>query len=139
MKPDNQPQDNGSKISTNFERTGPIKPSAGSSRMLNLRTENDDFQIDHPKMRKTDRVLELQPKDGEKVKNSAGLVDTRLWTGGNALHAIQEPDTNLWYCKYEAGMLPDPLKQKFTSFAALKKFVERYFNRRNLNIVKVQD
>lgn len=102
-------------------------------------TSDDQFEIDHPKMRKIDRIIKLEPQEGVSTKNAQGLVDNRLWKGGNNLHAIQTPDTNLWYCKYEAGSLPEPLRQKFTSFKKLYEFVERYFAKRNIKITEVID
>jgi hypothetical protein len=86
-----------------------------------------------------DRVLNLELIEGEKSKNSMGLVDTRLFKGGNRLHALKNPVTNLWGFKYEAGMLPEPLKQNFTTFTKAKDFAENYFKARGLRISGVED
>lgn len=91
------------------------------------------------KMSKPDRILELRPANGKKTLSSTGLVDTRLFTGENKLHAIKDPATCFWYLKYESGIVPQPLKQHFTSFGALKKFAEHYFGKRNIVIDKVID
>lgn len=90
------------------------------------------------KMASDDRVLVLKAK--EEGKGPKGLVDNTLLTGGNKLHAIFEGHTCLWYLKYENGALPEPLRDKrFTSFKKAKEAAEIYFNKRNLQITKVED
>lgn len=90
------------------------------------------------KMVSEDRILVLQAMDGG-VKATTGLVDTRLFKGGNRLHAIIDPTNCMWSLKYEMGGLPDPLKTKFTSFKFLLEYCRAYFKKRNLDIVEVQD
>lgn len=96
-------------------------------------------QDGNPKERKADRILELKVIDGQKPKSSTGLIDSRLFTGGNKLHAIMDQQTTLWKLKYEDGSIPEPLRQQFTSFAKLKEHCELYFAGRNLEIEKVID
>ena len=43
------------------------------------------------KLRSNNRTLVLKPVDGKKAASSTGLVDPRLFTGGNNLHAIKMP------------------------------------------------
>lgn len=88
------------------------------------------------KLNSGDRTIIVQPMEGKPTKTNTGLTDNRLFSGDNALHAIQEPNS-LWYLKYEKGILPDPFKQKFTSFSRLYKFVEDYYKRRNIEIKEV--
>lgn len=91
------------------------------------------------KMRSQDRVLVLSVIDGKDARGTTGLVDTNLFAGTNKLHAKMDPQTSFWYMQYEKGILPEPLKQRFTSFKILLKFVEEYFKRRNIEIKEVKD
>lgn len=80
----------------------------------------------------TDRVLVLGKLDD--TKPITGMMDFT-----NNLHAIMDPQTTFWYLKYDHGILPEPLKQKFTSWSRMLAFVTPYFNRRNIKIEKVID
>lgn len=91
------------------------------------------------KERSTDRILVLKPIEGEKVKSSKGLIDPRLFTGENELHAIQDRQTTLWYFKYRMGGLPEALKQQFTNFPKLLTFATGYFKNRGVEIKEVLD
>lgn len=91
------------------------------------------------KMRTPDRILVLKIKDGEKAKNSAGLVDSRLFKGDNKLHGVMDTQTTLWKLKYDDGDIPGPLKGQFTSFKALRIHAEEYFRKRNIEIIEVKD
>jgi hypothetical protein len=84
-----------------------------------------------------DRILVLEPIDGKKPLTTHGLVDTKLFKGGNQLHAVKDTNTDLWKFKYESGTLPDNLKQHFTSFSRLYQYAEEYFGKRNLRVIKV--
>ena len=85
----------------------------------------------------TDRILVLEPIDDKKPLSSTGLVDPRLFTGENKLHAIKDPQTCLWHFKYEQGILPPTLKGQYTGFNQLKKTAEDYFTKRNMKIKEV--
>lgn len=91
------------------------------------------------KERKSDRVLVLKVKDGEKAKSSTGLIDPRIFNGENKLHAVQDPKNLLWSFRYDAGGLPPPLKQKFTNFTTLLNHAKIYFSKRNIEIVEILD
>jgi len=91
------------------------------------------------KHRSSDRILQLKVKDGTQPRTSTGLLDPRLFTSGNNLHAIQNPETTLWILKYDQGILPTPLKQSFTSFKKLLQYVELYLEGRNVEVVEVKD
>ncbi len=91
------------------------------------------------KMRKDDRIIVLKVIDGKKPINSTGLVDNRLFTGENYLHAIRQSYNGLWVLKYEQGSVPGALKQSFTKFSDLLAFCTGYFNKRNIEIVEVRD
>ncbi len=92
-----------------------------------------------PKEKKSDRVLVLKPIEGKETLTNKGLVDKRLFSGGNNLHAIRDQQTTLWNFKYESGVLPDELRQKFTSFTKLKAHADEYFEKRNIEITEVLD
>lgn len=86
-----------------------------------------------------DRVLVLETIDDKKPKSSMGLVDPQLFIGKNRLHCIKDPQTCHWYFKYDQGILPQPLKDRFTSFKAAMRHAELYFRNRNLRIKEVID
>lgn len=88
--------------------------------------------------RKTDVILVLRPKDGQ-GKSSAGLLDPDLFVGKNTLHAKMDTQTCLWSLNYDKGILPQALKQRFTSFDLLMQHVTRYMAGRNVEIVEVID
>ena len=89
------------------------------------------------KERKTDRVFVLKAREG--ATSSTGLVDPRLFSGENKLHAKMDPKSLLWHFKYEHGGLPQPLKQSFTNFDLAYKHAEKYLNTRGIDILEVQD
>lgn len=84
-----------------------------------------------------DRIFTLEQIDKEKPMSSTGLVDKRLFTGENKLHAIIEQDSSLWKMKYDSGNIPEQLRQRFTTFALLKKHAEDYFSKRNIKITEI--
>lgn len=81
-----------------------------------------------------DRVLKLTRIEGTTTKNSSGIVDNRLFTGENELHAIMDPETTLWHLKYKAGDVPQPLKQRYTGFAKLMDDLVPYFEKRGVKV-----
>ena len=91
------------------------------------------------KMHSTDRKLVLAIADGASAaKTATGMLDKRLFTGENSIHLKMEPDTTLWYFQYDQnGVLPEPLRCKFTGFKVAKKFAEDYFKKRNVVITEV--
>lgn len=91
------------------------------------------------KMKSDDRILVLKPMDGKNPRSNTGLIDSRLFQGGNRLHAIRSNIDQLWYIRYDQGIVPPALKCKFTSFKALQAHVEPYFKNRNVEIEKVID
>lgn len=95
-------------------------------------------EINSDRMHSDDRILVLEVIDGKKPLSSIGMVDPRLFKGGNKLHAIRDPNDNLWYVRYEAGGLQEPLKQKWTRFSLLLAFCRDYFEKRNLTIKEVK-
>jgi len=91
-----------------------------------------------PNIRKTDIILELAARDGG-AKAVTGLIDRRLFTKENELHAIMNPETCLWRLRYKTGVVPPALQQQFTSFSKCLNFVETYFGGRNVDVVKIID
>lgn len=91
------------------------------------------------KMRSDDRVFVLQPVQGKSAKDILGRADPRLFTGENNLHAIYDDITGMWRLRYDMGALPEPLKQKFTTFNTAVDAVKKYFSSRNVEITKIID
>lgn len=91
------------------------------------------------KMHSDNRILVLKQIEGKKTLSTGGLVDQRLFKGGNSVHAIRNPFNSLWSIRYASGVLPDPLRQQFTSFNNLMKAASEYFGKRGLEIVDTID
>lgn len=89
-------------------------------------------------MHSDDRILVLEILEGKTAKDVTGMVDSRLFKGENRLHAVMDTRTNLWSLRYEAGIVPEPLRQQFTTFNKLLDFCKKYFLTRNINIKEVQ-
>lgn len=86
-------------------------------------------------LRSNDRILVLEKQD--KTSKDSGMLDPKLFEGKNNLHCYI--DGGLWYFKMEHGLIPIPLRQKFTSFKTAKETAEAYFKTRNVRIVDVLD
>lgn len=84
-----------------------------------------------------DRVIVLEKISGEKTKNASGLLDERLFVGTNKLHAIMDPETCHWSMKYEKGITPEVLKNKFTTFVRCYNHAKDYFENRGVSIKEV--
>ena len=91
------------------------------------------------KNRSSDRILVLSKIEGLPSLTSKGLVDDRLFNGGNRLHAIMDPEYGFWSVRYDEGLVPQPLQQRWTSFTRLFDFVSGYFKRRNIEIKEIID
>src|SRR5258708_38568115 len=91
------------------------------------------------KMKSPKRTILLEPIEGLATKNTIGMTDSSLFTGSNKLFAVMDPQTTLWSFQYERGVLPQPLKDKYTKFSVLLKHAEDYFGRRNIRIKEVKD
>jgi hypothetical protein len=88
------------------------------------------------KMHANDRILMLKPKEGVPL-DTTSMIDKRLLTGENKLHALFEGETGLWYLRYDQGGLPLQLRQKFTSFNKLLRYVTDYFVKKNIDVKEV--
>jgi len=86
-----------------------------------------------------DRTLVLKPMEGKKPLNTIGTADPRLFTGENTVHAIMDRQTMLWTIRYQNGLPPPKLRNKYTSFGKLKKAMDEYYKTRNVEIVDVKD
>lgn len=84
-----------------------------------------------------EREIILQPKEGYNTLDSKGGIDNRLFKGTNKLHAILDTDVSLWHMKLDAGLLPQPFQQRFTTFNKLLDFVKDYYEKRNVEIKEV--
>lgn len=93
------------------------------------------------KERSDDRVLVLEQIPGQATLSTKGLIDNRLFknSGEHQLHARKHPQYDLWRLEYNHGVLPEELRQHFTSFSQLHKFAETYFKRRGIKVSKVVD
>lgn len=89
-------------------------------------------------MRSDDRVIELNKIDGKHTIGTNGLVDNRLFTGENKLHAAMEPN-GLWYVYYDKGFVEPALRVKFTNFPALMKFLVDHYRKRNIQVREILD
>ena len=99
-----------------------------------------NYTLPQTNLRNPDRQLVLGVIDGKQAKTSTGMMDPRLFSGENSIHAMMDPETTLWSFRYHnKGILPEPLRQKFTSFGAAKKFATNYFKTRNIEIKEVKD
>lgn len=86
-------------------------------------------------MRSNDRILILEKIDKEKKNHS--LVDPKTLEGKNPLHIYMEQ--GMWYFRYEHGLVPGPLRDRYTSFKVAKDAAEAYFLNNNIRIVDVID
>lgn len=100
---------------------------------------NDRQQVEGAKMRSYDRIILLKPMEGKEVISTTGAVDPRLFKGGNKLHAIYDVTSGLWGLKVENGSIAGGLQGQFSEFEMLLNHITSYFNRRNIDIVGVQD
>jgi hypothetical protein len=91
----------------------------------------------HEHMRTSDRLLSLKLIDDKAPMSSTGLIDRRLFTGDNKLHAVTDAQTGMWSLRYEQGKLPQAFQCSFTSFKALMKFASAYFLKRNVMVEEV--
>src|ERR1700688_1834112 len=102
---------------------------------------NYELKLIDPKENSTlktdDRVFSMKVIDDKLPLTHLGMVDKRLFTGENKLHAVKDPQYQLWSLRYEMGVVPEPLKQQFTSFKQLFKFCEEYFKKRNIEIKEI--
>lgn len=100
----------------------------------------DQGQREYTNVRSLDRVLVLEEIPGMKAKSSTGLVDNRLWKGGNRVRAVLDGQSNLWSFKYDDGRPPEALShQKFTKFSMALDYAKKYFAGRGLKVVRVED
>lgn len=95
------------------------------------------MQRNKDKLKKDDRIILVGVIDGEKPLSSIGMVDKRLFTGDNKLHAKYNPMTGFWKLNYEVGILPPALDQAWTSFEQLRFDVSAYFFKRNIEIKSI--
>ena len=95
----------------------------------------------HPEtnVKSTRRFLILEKIPGQDTKSTSSLIDKRLFEGENKLIAQQDDQFALWSVHYSDGVLPEPLKQQFTSFTKLYDFCSKYFTTRGIRIANVID
>lgn len=87
-------------------------------------------------MKSNDRILKLEKID---PKGKTDMVDPQVFEGKNNLHAVMDTSNCMWTCRYEHGLPPEPLRQRFTDFKTLYQHAERYFSLKNIKIVEVLD
>jgi hypothetical protein len=84
-----------------------------------------------------ERPFEIKPIEGIQVTTSKGLVDDRLWKGGNQLYAKMNPSNCMWTLKYRAGAVPPSLKQTYTSFSKAYTAAKEYYLKRGLEVIEI--
>lgn len=87
-------------------------------------------------LRKKDRILVLEKEDPK--NKDTGLIDPAVFEGKNNLHLIVDM-FGLWSFKYERGVVPSQLKNKFSSFREAYNTAEGYFKTKKIKITKVID
>jgi hypothetical protein len=87
------------------------------------------------KNQENDRVIIPVRREGNTMTDQ-GLVDNRIFNGGNRIHAVQD-ESGLWVLRYDSGSVPPALRQQFTSFSQLLKFLRSYFDKRNIDIKEI--
>lgn len=91
------------------------------------------------KNKSNDRVLILKKKPDKEAIDTFGHKTKQLFQVDTRLHGILDEQTCLWYFKYDNASLPEPLKPRFTTFTKLYNYAKEYFDKRNIDIVEVQD
>lgn len=86
-------------------------------------------------LRGNDRILILAKIDEE--TKDMGLVDPKILQGKNKLHCYI--DQGMWFFRQEHGLVPGPLRNKYTSFQMAKADADAYFRTRNIQIIDVKD
>jgi len=94
---------------------------------------------DNDNNRKTKVELVLQVQEGKLPTSVSGLVDPRLFKGGNKLYMVQDPSSMLWGFKYDIGGIPSGLNQRFTNREKALEFAKTYLKTRNLEVKEVID
>lgn len=74
----------------------------------------------------TDRIIKLTPRS---INRGTKLFDN------NELHATQE--AGMWKLTLDKGELPERLKQRFTGFNTLIKYLTIYFDTRGIDVKEV--
>lgn len=87
-------------------------------------------------LRKNNRVLVLERFDPKNKDH--GLVDPRVFTGANNLHLLSD-DKGMWSFKYDRGIPPAPLREKFTDPKSALNHATNYLKTKNIKIVEVLD
>lgn len=86
-------------------------------------------------MRSNDRILVLEKIDKEGKNDS--VIDPKVVDGKNKLHCYI--DNGMWYFKFEHGLIPAALRDRFTSFKVAREAADTYFKTRNIRIKDVLD
>lgn len=94
---------------------------------------------DHIKTnRSEDRIITIELIDDQAPSSSTGIVDKRLFKGGNRLHA-QRDENFLWLLRYDQGSVPPALAGRWTHFPRLLDDITLYFKNRNLSVKRIED
>lgn len=91
---------------------------------------------------KTERIFKLSAiAETVLMSRKRTTFNAHMFQGDKQLHAIQE--AGLWRLQYKssdgsgAGNLPEPLKQKWTNFNQLIKFLIPYFESRGVKVDEI--
>lgn len=85
-------------------------------------------------LRSNDRIILLEK---ENPKDDIGVFDPGVFTGKNNLHCVLED--GMWKFKYEHGVVPPVLRDRFATFKQARDHAEVYFKQKKIKIVGVKD
>lgn len=106
-------------------------PSIAASLAGNYRPDSN--------LKSSKRVMTLEKIPGLENKTTASLIDRKLFEGETKLVAVLDDQFALWSVHYTDGILPEALKQRFTSFTKLYDYCSKYFKTRGIRIANVID
>lgn len=70
-------------------------------------------------------------------KKDLGTLDPAVFKGGNSISATMDPRTALWHFKMERGLVPSPLRNKYTDLNSALKHARDYFATKSIIIKEV--
>ena len=78
------------------------------------------------------RQIVISPIEGETVTTSKGLVDPRLWKGGNEVYAEMDPTNCMWRLRYKFGAVPPQISGTYSNFKKAFETAVQYYKTRGL-------
>lgn len=91
-------------------------------------------------MREQKRITDIELVLSKDAANKdTGLLDPGVFEGKNRLRIVQDTSTLMWSFKYDRGVVPPALKNKYTSFKLAKEDAESYFKAKKINVVGIKE